>query len=439
MATWYLFFFLLSSVAVVTFAQVPASEQFKYVNQGEFGDYIVEYDANYRYIAGADALARFPFQVFLYNATPNAYVLALRMGSHRVESTTRWVWEANRNDPVQENATLAFGGDGNLVLADVDGRVVWQTNTANRGVTGITILPTGNLVLHDKKGRFLWQSFDHPTDTLLVGQMLHSAGGPNKIVSRKSDSDGSNGLYSLVVEPNGFLLYMNHGGKLLRYGGWDANYGKMESIALESLPENSNAYAFELSFNYAVANGTQTGITGFIYLARPKYNATYSILKLGSDGNLRVFTYFDKVRSMAWEKTFELFSSNSQTECALPSKCGSLGLCMRGMCVACPQPKGLLGWSNGCAPPKLPPCGKSNGTISIGYYEIEGAEHFLEQYVEGEGPIKVEECRKKCSRDCKCVGFSYNKESSKCRLLPVLDTLTKVSQSSHSVHIKFSK
>jgi hypothetical protein len=80
----------------------------------------------------------------------------------------RWVWDANRHRPVRKNATLSFGRDRNLVLTDANERVVWQTNTANKGVMGIKLLPNGNLVLHDKKGRFVWQSFDHLTDTLLV-------------------------------------------------------------------------------------------------------------------------------------------------------------------------------------------------------------------------------------------------------------------------------
>lgn len=91
----------------------------------------------------------------------------------------RWVWDANRGNPVRENATLTFSPDGNLVLADVDGKVTWQTNTANKGVVGLNVLSNGNLVLYDNKGKYIWQSFDHPTDTLLVGQTLQAVGGSN--------------------------------------------------------------------------------------------------------------------------------------------------------------------------------------------------------------------------------------------------------------------
>ena len=124
---------------IISQAIVPPSETFTSVNQGDFGEYIVEYDANYR------SLNQFqnPFNLCFYNTTPNAYTLALRMGTIRSESVRRWVWEANRGKPVKENATLSLGTDGNLVLAEADGQVVWQTNTANKGVVGFELLPNG--------------------------------------------------------------------------------------------------------------------------------------------------------------------------------------------------------------------------------------------------------------------------------------------------------
>jgi hypothetical protein len=186
------FLFLLFSF--VAQASVPRNATFKYVNEGEFGPYIVEYDGNYRVLP----IFSSPFQLSFYNTTPNAFTLALRMATTRSESLFRWVWEANRGNPVRENATLVFGADGNLVLANADGRVAWQTNTANKGVVGLKLLSNGNLVLHDSKGNFVWQSFDYPTDTLLVGQSLRK-GGATKLVSRASERDNVGGSYSLVM------------------------------------------------------------------------------------------------------------------------------------------------------------------------------------------------------------------------------------------------
>lgn len=195
-------FFLCSLFPFIAQSSVTPYATFRYVNEGEFGPYIVEYDGNYCGLS----IFNSPFQLFFYNTTPNAYTLALRMATRRSESLFRWVLEANRGNPVHKNATLTFGTDGNLVLANADGRVAWQTNTANKGVVGLKLLPNGNIVLHNSKGNFIWQSFDSPTDTLLVGQYLW-AGSVTKFVSRASERDNSDGPYSLVMESKGLAFY----------------------------------------------------------------------------------------------------------------------------------------------------------------------------------------------------------------------------------------
>ncbi|CAK9325248.1 unnamed protein product [Citrullus colocynthis] len=437
-----LFIILLAPIA--TKAQVPANETFHFINEGEFGDRIIEYDASYRVIRNdVYTFYTFPFRLCFYNTTPDSFIFAIRAGIPRDESLMRWVWDANRNDPVRENATLTFGRDGNFVLADVDGRIVWQTNTKNRGVTGIKLLPNGNLVLHDKNGKFIWQSFDYPTDTLLVGQSIR-IGDRNKLISRKSEIDGSDGPYSLVLDRTGLTMFLNNSGQLLTYGGWpDTEHGNRVTFTVE--PENENATAYELLLlvnqdtpkrRLLQVRPIRSG--GALNLNKLNYNATYSFLRLGHDGNLRAFTYYDGTSYLKWEESFAFFSNYFVRECALPSKCGAYGYCSSGMCVACPSPKGLLGWSESCAPPKTPPC-SGGGKGKFGYYKIVGVEHFLNPYKEdGEGPIKVGDCRAKCDRDCKCLGFIYKEYSSKCLRVPLLRTLIKDINSSSVGYIKYS-
>ncbi|CAM8995285.1 unnamed protein product [Rhodiola kirilowii] len=148
--------FILLTISSISNAVVPAENQFVYTCIGVFGDHIVEYDGNYVHSNIFNA----PFQLMYYNTTPNAFTLAIRMGLTRTESPRRWTWEANRGNPVGLNSNLTFGSDGNLVLTDAtDGRVAWQTNTANKGVTGFSLLPNGNMVLYNSNGSYVWQSF----------------------------------------------------------------------------------------------------------------------------------------------------------------------------------------------------------------------------------------------------------------------------------------
>ncbi|VVA16566.1 PREDICTED: epidermis-specific secreted [Prunus dulcis] len=421
--------FLFSLLAFVSQAQVPANETFKFVNDGEFGPYIIEYDGNYRMISVFNA----PFQLGFYNTTPNAFTLALRMGLRRSESLFRWVWEANRGNPVGENATLTFGTDGNLVLAEADGRVAWQTNTANKGVVGFKLLPTGNMVLYDSKGNFVWQSFDHPTDTLLVDQSL-KAGAVNKLISRASETENKDGAYSLVMEPKGIFLYYkskNSPKPLLYSQVITIDKGSLDYATLKCTPDTDEGYAYDITLNYEAADSSSGGNR---ILARPKYNSTLTFLRLGIDGNVKLYTYNDKVDWRAWEVTFALFDRDNsiwETECQLPERCGNFGLCEDSQCVACPSSKGLLGWSKTCEQEKLTSCNPK----SFRYYKVEGVDHFLSKYTRGDA-TKEADCGKKCTSDCKCLGYFYNQDASRCWIAYDLKTLTKAANSTHVAYIK---
>ncbi|OVA15169.1 Apple-like [Macleaya cordata] len=177
--------------------------------------------------------------------------------------------------------------------------------------------------------------------------------------------------------------------------------------------------------------------------AQPKYNSTLSILRFSSDGNIHVYTYYEKGILNAWEETYTLFtdSQGGADECYLPEKCGSLGICENSQCVACPTAKGLEGWSKDCKPSKQPSC----NSTTVGYYKVEGVDHFLNIYnaeAEPKTPMKIEECRKKCSNDCKCAAFFYKKDSESCLLTVQLNTLKKGDDSESSklvAYIKYTK
>ncbi|VFR02742.1 unnamed protein product [Cuscuta campestris] len=417
---------ILSASSFIAHSIVPPKSQFKYVNEGEFGFYSTEYGPDYRPLD----IFTSPFQLMFYNTTPNAYTLALLLGTRRSESTRRWVWEANRGKPVRENATLALGPDGNLVLAEADGDVVWQTDTASKGVVGFRLLPDGNMVLHDSRGNFVWQIFDSPTDTLLVGQSLR-VGGVSKLVSRASVTENVNGPYSFVMEPRGVALYYKspNSPKPYRYYSWEER--RSEPLRNATLTRNLDAYDESASeVNLELSYG------GWAVSARPKLNATYSYLRLGIDGNLKMFSYNNKVDYKAFDEIYAHFARDGfpGSECDLPQRCGKFGVCEDSQCVACPLPSGLMGWSKKCEPVTLPACGSSK----FYYYKLEGVDHSSSKYDES---VKMKEvdCGKKCSSDCKCSGYFYNKETSKCSIAYDLLTVAKVENSTHVGYIKAPK
>jgi len=266
------------------------------------------------------------------------------------------------------------------------------------------------MVLHDSRGNFIWQSFDSPTNTLLVGQSLR-VGGVTRLVSRASEETNSNGSYSLVMEPKRLAMYYkspNSPKPCIYYtSDWfSADKGRLQYVTLNSTPNTDD------NFNDLLLEFSTGSVT---LLSRPNYNSTLSFLRLGIDGNLRIYTFNNLVRSRSWEVTFTLFSREVgiwDSECQLPERCGKFGLCEDSQCVACSLPSGLIGWSKNCEPVKP----AASGSKNFYYYKLEGVDHSMSKYASGSGPMKEDDCGKKCSSDCKCLGYFYNKDSSKCSI-----------------------
>lgn len=79
------------------------------------------------------------------------------------------IWSANPDSPVNKGAILSFTREGSLLLHNGDGTTVWSSATNSKSVVGMVLDVYGNLVLFDQDNTSVWQSFDHPTDTLVIG------------------------------------------------------------------------------------------------------------------------------------------------------------------------------------------------------------------------------------------------------------------------------
>ncbi|MCL7026940.1 hypothetical protein MKW94_012255 [Papaver nudicaule] len=367
----------------------------------------------------------YPFSLYFYEANPestgvtgsrhgirfkkkknkpitNSYILAIGMGHAHPDGITRWVWEANLNRPVGDKAKLVFSRSGNLALIEANGRIGWQTKTSNKGVVDIKLLPNGNLVLVDRDGGFVWQSFHYPTDTLLVGQGL----GPGSSTTNKI----VNGDYSMVLQGKTLGLFFTPSPKSASSKPF--NYFNVTQMAElgTNITFGMSKYFYGAGLFYNVLS-IVISTNRFFQLAYPKYDSTLSMLRLGSNGNLYIYTYSELPSNgyIAWEETYAAFSSRGRTsECLLPAKCGSFGLCEDNQCVACPTPKGLMGWDKKCKLPKLPSC--DIVAANVGYYRVKDVEDYRPlSFSDGEGPMTVNECKKKCSNDCKCVVVSPSK------------------------------
>jgi len=229
------------------------------------------------------------------------------------------VWSANRFHPVKENATLELSGDGNLILRDADGSLVWSSRTAGRTIAGMAITELGNLVLYDQRNATVWQSFDHPTDAMVPGQSLME--GMRLTANTSATNWTQNQLYMTVVS-NGWYAYVestppqpyfsqlvdknktgNHSTQVTFTNG-------SLSIFVESTPPNPDS-----------------GIT----LPAAK-SAQY--MRFESDGHLRLYEWSDT--EAKWTVVSDVINIFPDSyNCAFPTFCGEYGVCTGGQC-SCP-------------------------------------------------------------------------------------------------------
>jgi hypothetical protein len=139
------------------------------------------------------------------------------------------VWVANRDSPVVNGSTGAFGiaEDGNLKVWDnTTGHLYWNisveiSSSANRTVK---LMDSGNLVLSndddDQLALSLWESFRNPTDTFLPGMDMNKS---LTLTSWTSDVDPGNGEFAFKQykdESGGHYIISKRPGLLDYWRSW---------------------------------------------------------------------------------------------------------------------------------------------------------------------------------------------------------------------------
>ncbi|KAH0654579.1 hypothetical protein KY289_032257 [Solanum tuberosum] len=330
--------------------------------------------------------------VFGVLISPNIYYSYL--------SYPRLVWSANRNNPVRANATLQLRQDGGLFLIDSDGTMIWSTNTSGKVVAGFNLTVVGNLVLFDKSNHTIWQSFDHPTDTLVPGQMINEG---QKLRSSVSATNRSEGLFTFEVHQFGFLAYM------------------------ESNPRQLYA----------------SSLYGFFYKGMLIVNFEFSnarFMKFGDDGHLRVYHW-----EGSWSEEFDLLTGYIG-KCGYPTVCGNYSVCANGQC-SCPQTAvdqtNFLQQINyrhpnqGCVLITPITCEHSQYHIFIELKDIAYIPLYL-QY--GTNKTDLENCKRSCLSNCSCKAAQFqfsgpNNTMGDCALLNDVFSLTNNDTASNKISL----
>lgn len=311
------------------------------------------------------------------------------------------VWIANRDRLVDGNSSLALAPSGNMVLSTSDGTVVWATNTSAKGVEKAVLQENGTLALLESSGEPVWQSYGYPMDTFLPMQQFQKE---ISLVSNKNDSTYTSGNYKLSFNSDNRLS--------LIYTGETVTSSNEYWVDLNS---TDAALQYEVSGgggDLIVASGglSTTGniiiSDGLNFMASDFGEGPLRRLTLGSDGNLRVYSWDQN--SSSWNTVWRAIQQN----CKIYGMCGPNAICVDNLDDThnCICPPGFhpndTSLSPGCDPNiALKNCISTNVQtykfISLGFVNYQG--HDLLQL----SAVKLEDCKIACLNNCSCVGFYY--------------------------------
>ncbi|KAK3156435.1 hypothetical protein QOZ80_2AG0107270 [Eleusine coracana subsp. coracana] len=242
----------------------------------------------------------------------------------------RVVWTANRLRPVKENASVELTKDGNLILRDFDGSLVWSTNTSGSPVVGMNLAETGNLILFNVMGKTVWESFEYPTDTLLIGQSLKQG---QRLTSTSMVTNRTQGQFYLTVLNNGMYAFIDADPPQLYY---QEMFNITKAMAQSKMNiscgkvKNCTTYISFLQGSFSAFLSFNNTDIKLFDISLP-YPSSAQFMSLEDDGHLRVYGWTGN----SWKSLADVLHVYPD-ECAYPTVCGQYGICSQGQC-SCPS------------------------------------------------------------------------------------------------------
>ncbi|KZV43150.1 hypothetical protein F511_07965 [Dorcoceras hygrometricum] len=333
------------------------------------------------------------FAIFIVQTNSGGGITSPSIGFPQV------VWSANRNSPVPINSTLELTAEGDLQLRDAGGLLVWSTNTAGMSVAGMNMTELGNLVLFNARNMVVWQSFDHPTDTLVPGQILISGKSLTSSVSLTNWTEA--GLFNLSMTPKGLVGSVES----------DPSQEYYENLYRGTKQNKEASYAkFQNGSLQVYINSVEPGNPDFSLTIPAAKSAQY--MKLGPDGHLRVYEW-----GAGWSEVSDLLTGYLG-ECHYPMVCGKYGICSNSQC-SCPRTSANSG-SFRQVNDRQPDLGCSEVTplsckapTTQSFLDLEDVTYFtFSSDFEG---TDMDSCKQACLLNCSCKAaiFQYGSDSSK--------------------------
>ncbi|XP_073100769.1 putative receptor protein kinase ZmPK1 [Elaeis guineensis] len=337
------------------------------------------------------------FACGFYQVGTNAFIFSIWFSNMKNRTV---VWTANRDHPVNGHGSrVTMRKDGSVVLTDYDGTVIWSTDT-NSDRAQAQLLDNGNLVVMDLDRKILWQSFDHPTDTLLPNQKFNQN---SMLVSAAANRSLSSGHYKFYFQSDNVLkliydtpefvsIYWPDPGQVAWPWNHDrSTYNSSRSAGLDDMGQfmSTDNLAFKAS---DFGPGIRRRLT------------------LDYDGNLRLYSLNESTEM--WSISWVALSSI----CSVHSLCGRNGICVYKPTPQCTCPPGFevndpSDWSKGCKRKYSINCDKSHDEVE--FFELPLTDFWGSDFNYTRS-LSFGACRNICKADCSCEAFVYKEDTTDC-------------------------
>ncbi|XP_078168591.1 putative receptor protein kinase ZmPK1 [Carex rostrata] len=331
------------------------------------------------------------FTCGFHNSSPTAFTFSIWF-SKSAKYTS--VWTANLNRPVyRTRSIIRLSKDGNLVLKDFDGGVVWSSNVSTRDAYRAELQDTGNLVIKSRGNNTLWQSFDSPTDTLLPNQPITA--NINLIAYR---SPLSSDYYRFYFDDNYVLS--------LRYENINLTLSTIYwPDPVNSVYGNGRVTSMTRRYGSFDVNGLFTSSDGLRFEASDLGLGVWRRLTLDSDGNLRLYSLNET--DGTWSISYLALSQ----QCKIHGLCGTNGICMYAPQPTCTCPPGFKmndtsDWSKGCSR-------TSNNNTKRWFVHVPSTDYWGSD-INVTTTTSIEECKDICRNYSSCEGIEYHPGKGDC-------------------------
>uniref|UniRef100_M8CAE5 non-specific serine/threonine protein kinase n=1 Tax=Aegilops tauschii TaxID=37682 RepID=M8CAE5_AEGTA len=258
-----------------------------------------------------------PGDIFQLGLFPLANGTKWYLGIWFTVSPADVICAANRDRPLNASSsgTVTLSGAGDLVLLDAasNNETVWSSNSSAAAPSAVAQLDdNGNLVLADAAGAVLWQSFDHPTNTYVSEMRIGKDVGTGAEWSLSSwrhayDPSASDFRYVMDTRGSPELHIWRKGRKTYRTGPWNG-------LRFSGIPEMATYKGmFEFQFTDTADE------VSYMYHACD-----------GSPPSRVVLHESGVIKRMVWDSAalrWRSFWSGPRDECDRYGVCGAFGVC----------------------------------------------------------------------------------------------------------------